>query len=543
VSEASKPQGKAMYVASELDKSWLLDVQRKLHARSRTNPSYVFCKLWGLITDSRNLRIAVVRVARNRGSRTSGVDRITVESALRNGVEPFVDNLRAELRSGSFRPRPTRRVMIPKNGQPGKFRPLGVPTVKDRVVQAAVKNILEPIYEADFYPSSYGFRPGKSAHGALEHLKSLMLPRKKSNGDWGLSYQWAVEGDIKGCFDHIDHHGLMDRVRRRVDDAKTNRLLVAFLKSGVMSEDQFLRTEAGTPQGGILSPLLANIALGIIEERYERYVWPRLTPTLQCDPRKIEERAVKTRAYDRKFARVCFPLRYADDFVVLVSSPPGSDSSERGRAAAMDEKAAIASMLKDKLNLELSESKTLVTPVTDTMKFLGHHLRVRTFDGRRHCALMIPKEKTQALREHIKRHFCRGTTPRRLDERLKSLNHKLRGWAAYYRYAFGSKRVFTSIDYYVWWTIFRWIRKKHPYASVGHLFRRYGRRRARGSSIWWSEGVQTTFSLGALRTGTYKMMWQRPPDFASTPVESPVHNERCTPGSARGTRRPAAARR
>lgn len=287
MSTASLPQGKAMYVAPQSDKDWLLSEQRKLYTRSMEEPDYVFRKLWGLITDLRCLRIAVARVAANKGHRTAGVDGITVRKILVHGVDAFVAQLRAELRSGTYRPKPVRRVLIPKPGQPGKFRPLGIPTVKDRVAQAALKIILEPIFEADFYPTSYGFRPGRSVHLALEHLRVLLRPRKAGpEGKHRLTYQWAVEGDIKGCFDNIDHHGLMLRFRRRVGDPKVNRLVVAFLKSGIVAEGNFLRSETGTPQGGVLSPLLANVALSVIDERYERVVWPRRLPTLLKEDRK-----------------------------------------------------------------------------------------------------------------------------------------------------------------------------------------------------------------------------------------------------------------
>ncbi len=179
VSTTTKPQGKRpVYAAPQSDKDWLLIVQRKLYARSMENLDYVFCKLWGLVTDERNLRIAVARVTRNRGSRTAGVDGLTLRMAIRNGVDAFVADARMDLRSGAYRPSPVRRVLIPKAGQPGKFRGLGIPTVRDRVVQAALKNILEPVFEADFYPTSYGFRPGRSAHGALEHLRCLLRPRE-----------------------------------------------------------------------------------------------------------------------------------------------------------------------------------------------------------------------------------------------------------------------------------------------------------------------------------------------------------------------------
>ncbi|MCP3994760.1 MAG: group II intron reverse transcriptase/maturase, partial [bacterium] len=242
-------------MASQSDRDWLLAEQRKRYTRAQKDPDYVFGKLWGLMTDTRNLRIALSRVAGNRGRRTAGVDGITVRTVLANGIDRFVDGLRVELRVGTYRPSPVRRVLIPKPGQPIRHRPLGIPTVKDRVVQAAVKNIMEPIFEADFFPTSYGFRPGRSVHAALEHLRQLLRPKTISTGKETLRrlpYQWAIEGDIKGCFDNIDHHAVMVRVRRRIGDRKLTRLVLAFLKAGVLAEEQFLRKDSGTPQGGIL---------------------------------------------------------------------------------------------------------------------------------------------------------------------------------------------------------------------------------------------------------------------------------------------------
>jgi group II intron reverse transcriptase/maturase len=431
MSAAAGSLGKAMYVATEDDRLWLQTVQRKLYARSQEQPGYVFEKLWGLITDPRNLRIALARVQRNRGARSPGVDRLTVRRVLRDGVEPFVTEVREDLRGGTFRPKPVRRVLIPKLGKPGKFRPLGIPTVKDRVVQAAVKNILEPIFEADFYPVSYGFRPGKSVHGAIAHLKALMLPRggKRWKREDKLPFQWAIEGDIKGCFDNIDHHGLMERVRLRVGDAKVTRLVLAFLKAGALSEAQFMRSDSGTPQGGILSPLLANVALSVIEEKYERHAWPRGTATRlshvgrpsapRTDPEATARRAYENRANDKRRGRAVFmPVRYADDFIILVTE---DGSPEEIRITADEEKAALAHELEEKLGLELSEEKTLVTPVTSTMRFLGHHLRVREQPGNGRLAprAVIPKEQSKRLRQKIKDIFRRGSCRESLENRLR----------------------------------------------------------------------------------------------------------------------------
>ena len=523
MSTTSKTQGKAMYVVSASDKAWLLIEQRKLYERSRMNPDHTFRKLWGLVTDTQNLRNALARVARNKGKRTPGVDGVTVRSMLSTeGADVFVERIRMALRSGAYIPSPARRVLIPKVGQPGKFRPLGIPTVTDRVVQAALKNIMEPIFEADFSPVSFGFRPGKSAHGALEYSRMLLRPRTSKAEHRRLPYQWAIEGDIKGCFDNIDHHALMERVRRRIGDGKVLRLVLAFLKAGVLAEDQFLRMDGGTPQGGILSPLLANIALHAIEERYERHVWPRRTPTLLTDPAAIRRRAIAARAYDRGRRRCVFmPVRYADDFIIFVSVPPSPAQLAVAETAAHAEKAALAAALKDELTLELSESKTLVTSVRTPLRFLGHHVRVRRHPshGRLVSTCVIPKDRSHRLRERIKDMFRRSTVQSSLVDRLRMLNPVLRGWCNFYRYAWGAKSVFGSIDNYVYWTIYRWLQKKHPEAPIRELLARYGRRRPGRRGIRWEEGGVCPFELARTRVQHFKLGWLKPPAFAITDGE------------------------
>jgi len=554
MSAAAEPQGKAMYVATEDDRLWLLSVQRALHARSRDKPSYVFDKLWGLITDPRNLRIALDRVGRNRGSRTAGIDGITVRKLHKQGVVHFVEELRHELRSGTYAPRPVRRVMIPKPGKPGQLRPLGIPTVSDRVVQAAVKNIMEPIFEADFFPVSYGFRPGKSVHGAIAHLKALMLPRRAAvtGLEERLPYSWAIEGDIKGCFDNISHHGLMNRVRRRIGDRKLCRLVLAFLKSGVLAEKQFMRTDSGTPQGGILSPLLANIALSAIEERYSWFAWPRTAlprrqvpgwkPPASAD--EIAARAAYNRAYDKRAGRAVFmPIRYADDFIILVNPPARAQGDERARQVADKEKAGLAAALERELGLKLSPEKTLITPVTSSIRFLGHSIKVRrsAYRGRLHSTAVIPKERTTRLRRAIHVIFGSNTRQASLVDRLKVVNPVLRGWANFYRHAWGAKRVFAAVDHHVWLTIQRWLRKKHPKTPMRTLYKLYGWRKPRGRMLRWKDGDTAPFPLATVPVAPYRLAWQRTPAFASTSMESPVRNERRTPGSVRGARKPARA--
>jgi RNA-directed DNA polymerase len=193
------------------------------------------------------------------------------------GVEGFLDELRSQVKDRSFRPLPVRERMIPKGG--GKMRRLGIAAVRDRVVQASLKLVLEPIFEADFLPCSYGFRPKRRAHDAIAEVHHFTT----------RTYEWIVEGDIKACFDEISHSALMDRVRKRVGDRRVLALVKAFLKAGILAEDGMLKdNDAGTPQGSILSPLLSNVALSVLDEHIARSPGgPHATPYQRVKRRRL----------------------------------------------------------------------------------------------------------------------------------------------------------------------------------------------------------------------------------------------------------------
>ncbi|HKN44764.1 MAG TPA: reverse transcriptase domain-containing protein, partial [Propionibacteriaceae bacterium] len=248
--------GHALYEAERR----VLEIQTKLHRWAGDDPHRRFVDLFNLVADPAFLLVAWDRVQGNKGAKTAGVDGLTASFvALLMGVEGFLDRLRASLKDRSFRPLPVRERMIPKAG--GKLRRLGIATITDRVVQASLKLVLEPIFEADFLPCSYGFRPNRRAHDAVAEVRLLA----------SHSYEWIVEGDIKACFDEISHPALMDRVRGRVGDKRVLGLVKAFLKAGILGEDRMLRdNHAGTPQGSILSPLLSNVALTVLDEHIAR---------------------------------------------------------------------------------------------------------------------------------------------------------------------------------------------------------------------------------------------------------------------------------
>ena len=237
-------------------------MQAKLHRWASEDSARRFGDLFNLVYDPAFLVNAWERVAGNDGARTAGVDGVTVAQVeTRVGIGVFLGQIRDLLKSGEYRPSPVRQVKIPKGG--GKLRTLGIPTVLDRVVQAACKAVLEPIFEADFLPCSYGFRPNRRAQDAIAEIHHFTS--RPSN------YHYVLEADIAACFDEIDHVAVMDRVRRRIKDKRLANLVKAFLKAGVLN-DLGDREESltGTPQGGILSPLLANIALSALDEHFTR---------------------------------------------------------------------------------------------------------------------------------------------------------------------------------------------------------------------------------------------------------------------------------
>ena len=246
-------------------------MQTKLHGWAGADRSRRFDDLFNLVYDRAFLVHAWNRVASNAGARTPGVDRATVAWIdSRIGVIAFLDAIRSALKAGKFRPVEVRQVMIPK-GSSGKLRKLGIPTVTDRVVQAALKAVLEPIFEADFLPCSYGFRPNRSTHDAIAEIHYLASGHR--------DYHWVLEADIAACFDEMGHSPLLERVRSRIKDKRIVALVQAFLKAGILTKlGDREETPTGTPQGGPLSPLMANIALSLLDEHFDQQ-WRELMGT------------------------------------------------------------------------------------------------------------------------------------------------------------------------------------------------------------------------------------------------------------------------
>lgn len=405
-------------------------IQDKLHCWAGADGVRRFDDLYNLVCDPAVLMVAWERVAGNKGARTAGVDRATVAQIVsRYGVQAFLHEVREQLRSRTFTPAPVRQVMIPKAS--GKLRALGIPTVIDRVVQGALKLVLEPIFEADFQPVSYGFRPGRRAQDAISEIHHFATK----------SYRWVLEADIEACFDNIDHVALMDRLRRRIGDKRVLALVKSFLKAGVMTTSGTREgTITGTPQGGILSPLLANIALSVLDDHFTEQ-WQSLMDT--------DWQREKRRRHGQANYRL---VRYADDFVVLVTG-----EQEHAEALRRD----VADVLAP-IGLRLSPEKTRVVHIDEGFDFLGFNIRrMRKRGSHKHFVYTRPSTAAIAkIKDRVRTMTYRHTLHRDPGYLMAYLGRVLRGWANYFRHGV-SKAIFNAIDSYAWERITSWLRKKH----------------------------------------------------------------------------------
>ena len=448
----------------------VLEIQTKLHRWATGDPDRRFDDLFNLVADPAFLLVAWDRVRGNKGARTAGVDGATAASVAEvTGVEVFLDRLRASLRDRSFRPLPVRERMIPKAG--GKFRRLGIATITDRVVQASLKLVLEPMFEADFDPSSYGFRPNRRTHDAVAEVRHYA----------SHSYEWIVEGDIAACFDEISHPALMDRVRRRVGDKRVLALVKAFLKAGILGEDRQLReTSAGTSQGSILSPLLSNVALSVLDEFVAQSPGGPATPTVERKKRRRHGLA------NVKLAR------YADDWCLLVHGTRAD--AERWR----DEIADVLSTM----GLRLSLAKTLITHIDEGLDFLGWRIQRRRKRGTdRYYVYTYPAKKAVlAITAKVKM-ICRMSRNQPLAALIHQLNPVVRGWCAHFRPGVSAK-TFAYLRKVVWRLVMHWLRRKH---GNGRLAAWKEIRRLYCDGGWWPhDGEVKLYNPARVSTTRYR---------------------------------------
>ena len=419
-------------------------LQRVLYRSAKQEPNRRFHALYDKVARSDILWRAWVVVASNGGA--PGVDGVTITS-LADGdaseLRVFLDGLAGQLRDKTYRPRPLRRVHIPKPGKAGQTRPLGIPTVADRVVMTAAKMVLEPIFEADFLPVSFGFRPKRSAHQALEAIRVTA----------NRGADWVLDADIKACFDEIDHDALMGQVERRVVDGEMLKLLRSWLRAGIFEGGIVSDVETGTPQGSPISPLLANIALHVLDQ-----AWAAM-------------------------AGMGTLVRYADDFVVLTTS------RQRAEEARRRIEAVLAG-----LGLRLHPDKTRIVCLTggqDGFDFLGFHHRKTPskYGDRRYLSKWPSPRAMTSIRAKVRERTDRRFASRELDHVVADLTPVLRGWGAYFRYG-NSNRKFAAIDSYVH-------ERMSKLASVKYATR--GRLRVSRFNYGWLSGLHVYRLTGTVR--------------------------------------------
>jgi RNA-directed DNA polymerase len=431
--------GAALLDLKQAERS-VLAMQRKLHRWATTEPGRRFDDLFNLVCDPAFLAVAWKRVRSNTGARTAGVDGVTPRSITQAG--PLLEQLRADLKARRFRPARVREKAIPKTS--GKVRRLGIPTTADRIVQAALKLVLEPIFEADFKPCSYGFRPKRRAQDAIAEIHFFTTSNR--------NYQWVFEADIEACFDQIDHRALLERVRRRVTDRRVLKLIKAFLSAGILTEDAVHReTITGTPQGGILSPLLANIALSVLDEHFTE-------PWEAPDARRERYRRRRTGDANTRL------VRYADDFVILTAG-------ERDHAEALrDEVTTVIGPI----GLKLSETKTRVCHIDEGFDFLGWHIERRNMRGRpgKRGVYIYPSKKALLSVMDKVRKLTRRRRHRLLSNLIRALNPVLRGWCTYFCHGV-SKQTFKYLDHFVFWRTVHWVHKRHDRPTWATMRRRH----------------------------------------------------------------------
>lgn len=443
------------------------EMQCKLATWSAADKERKFDRLLRLIANPVWLAEAARVTLSSSGAKSPGIDGVN-KSTLEPILTTELECIRTQLLSGEYQPAPARRVYIPK--AKGKLRPLGIPTLRDRIVQRAMLMAMEPIWESDFHRDSYGFRPQRSVHHAIRAVKVQLTDNTYNKG------RWVIEGDLASYFDTVHHRLLMRCVRRRIRDKRFLDLLWRFITAGHVDGGLFRASSNGVPQGGVISPLLSNIMLHefdaylevnylCLKARNHRYAWN--AGVRQGKPAAIRE--------NRQLKPTVSYCRYADDFVVIVKG------TKRDAEAIREE---YRQFLEGQLKLTLNMEKTHITHVNDGFVFLGHRIiRKRGPTGVMRPVSTIPHEKSRGFAHRLTTQLSGNYHMNKIDM-MDSLNRQLAGWANFYQYTDYSARVYQHLDRIVFWKFAHWLARKFR-VSIKSLIRRYVKRPDEGLALTW----------------------------------------------------------
>jgi len=449
------------------------ETQRLLSLKAGKEPGHRFGDLHSLICRQDWLRLACAYVSQNAGSKTAGCDGLCM-SDFEADLEGNLARLREALRSETFVACPVRRVYIPKAG--GKYRPLGIPTIRDRIVQEAVRMVLEPIYEAGFSQYSFGFRPNRCT---MDAIKCIIWSTQESKKCF-----WVIEGDISSYFDTIHHGKLLKLLRRKTEDEKLLSLIWKFLRAGVMERKLFRDTRLGTPQGGIVSPLLANVYLHELDRYVERYT--ALSP--------LE----KTKRRRKGLANYVY-VRYADDFVILCNGT---------RAQAEEMREEIGNFLASKLRLTLSMEKTRITHLNDGFDFLGFTVRREMGRKAMGTKILISERGMKKHLETIRVATSSGSHEDSVSLKVKALNRIIAGWCRYYQYTGKASTQFARLEYETFWAMVHWLGGKFR-LDVPQVITRFQKENSLG------EGEAILTKHTAFSTQQYKKRFLKPNPYTT----------------------------
>ena len=421
------------------------ELQRKLATWTATDSARRVDRLLRLIAEPDWLQEAARITLSSTGAKTPGVDGVTKQHLGPDRLPEYLQHIREDLLSGQFTPSPARRTYIPKAD--GKQRPLGIPTLRDRIVQRAMLMAMEPIWENDFHRLSYGFRPERSVHHAVRTVKIQLTDGTDTSG------RWVIEGDLSSYFDTVHHRLLMKCVRRRIKDKRFTSLLWLFIKAGHVDAGLFCAASRGVPQGGVISPFLSNIMLN----EFDQYLDGRYLCKKARKDRWYNNFSVKTgRRSQKGEQRVWKPsvsyCRYADDFVIVVKGT---------KAQAAEIREECRRFLENELKLTLNMKKTHLTHVNDGFVFLGHRIiRKRSRFGAMCVVTTIPSDKARNFRKTLSALLSANHEVSAVDM-IRKLNARILGWANFYQYVDYRAVVFRKVDGTVFWKMAHWLARKY----------------------------------------------------------------------------------